>query len=348
MTDRPDAVAETTVAPKRRAGRLVSLVLFVAVLTVTLAGGALYYLHWNFNRAGPLAAARTVMVPSGAGVTQIALLLAANGVVEDADLFVAGICVFGGPKPLRAGEYAFDAHISARDALEVLQTAEPVVYRLTVPEGLTTAEIRAIVDAADGLAGETPVTEEGSLLPETYHFHRGDSRAGVVARMQSAMTATLAELWPNRASDLPFDDPREALVLASIVEKETGLAAERPRVAAVFVNRLKRGMKLQSDPTVAYALTDGKGGLDRALLRADLAVDHPYNTYVIAGLPPGPIANPGRASIAAVLNPLSTQDLYFVADGTGGHAFARTLAEHNRNVAKWRSVQRRNRAKHAE
>ena len=179
---------------------------------------------------------------------------------------------------------------------------------------------------------------EGSLLPETYHFERNEDRNALIARMTAAMDATLAELWAGRADDLPLDTPEEALVLASIVEKETGIASERPHIAGVFVNRLDRGMPLQSDPTVIYALTLGEGPLDRLLTRADLKTDSPYNTYVVPGLPPGPIANPGRDAIAAVLQPLETKDLYFVADGTGGHAFAETLAQHNRNVAAWRAI----------
>ena len=191
--------------------------------------------------------------------------------------------------------------------------------------------------ATPALAGEmAPVPAEGSLLPETYHYGRGDRRAALIARMAAAMDETLAELWQGRAEGLPFDSPPAAMVLASIVEKETGLAAERRHVAGVFVNRLRRGMRLQSDPTVIYGLTGGAGPLGRPLTRADLETDHPYNTYRIDGLPPHPIANPGREAIAAVLDPLPTGDLYFVADGSGGHVFAPTLDEHNRNVANWR------------
>ena len=251
--------------------------------------------------------------------------------------------LFGGRAPLRAGEYAFAAHGSARDALRVLQTADPVVRKLTVPEGLMIAEIVPLIAAAEGLDGDVPAVEEGTLLPETYHYRWGDTRTAMTARMQASMKVALDELWPARASDLPLANRHEAVILASIVEKETGLPEERARVAAVFINRLERGMKLQSNPTVAYALTDGARPLDRALLRNDLKLDHPYNIYVVRGLPPGPIANPGRASLEAVLNPVDTKDLYFVADGKGGHAFARTLAEHNRNVARWRKAQRVNR-----
>jgi UPF0755 protein len=343
MTDHHDDVAVDPSSPGRRRGRLVSALLFVVIVVVSLVGGSLYYLHWNFTRAGPLETAQDIVVPRGAGIGRIGTVLAERGVVEEPDLFVVATRLFAGSEPLRAGEFSFAAHISARDAVRVLQSADPVVRRLTVPEGLTSAEIRALVNAADGLDGETPEAAEGSLLPETYHFHWGDSRADLIARMQAGMDAALAELWVGRAEGLPFSAQQDAVILASIVEKETALPAERARVAAVFVNRLKRGMKLQSDPTVTFALTGGSGPLDRALLRSDLTVDHPYNTYVIAGLPPGPIANPGRASLAATLSPADSRDLYFVADGNGGHAFARTLAEHNRNVALWRKLQRQQR-----
>jgi UPF0755 protein len=341
MTDRTDANAGVRGARKRRTGRFASAVLFVLIVGVSVAGGALWYVYWNFNRPGPLAVSQDIVVPRGAGVQSIGRLLAERGIVADVELFVFGTRLFGWSAPLRAGEYAFPARASARDAVRILQSAEPVIRRLTIPEGLTGAEVAALIAAAEGLSGELSPVEEGALLPETYHYRWGDSRAEMISRMRAAMSAALTELWPARAPDLPLADPRDAVILASIVEKETGRPEERPRVAAVFVNRLKRGMPLQSDPTVAFALADGNGGaLDRELRRADLKVDHPYNTYVVRGLPPGPIANPGRASLAAVLNPADTADLYFVADGSGGHAFARTLEEHNRNVAKWRRVQR--------
>jgi UPF0755 protein len=343
MTDRTDDVTGNAPVPKRRRGRLASTALFVFIVAVSVAGGALIYLYDSFTRPGPLAAPTNIVVPRGAGTQVIGRLLAERGVIDDAQLFAVAARLFGGSAPLRAGEFAFAAHGSARDALRVLQTAEPVIRRLTVPEGLTVAEIRALVAGAEGLDGEVPSVVEGTLLPETYYYNWGDERGAIVARMQAAMDAALDELWPQRRPDLPFADRHEAVILASIVERETGLPEERARVAAVFVNRLKRGMKLQSDPTVAYALTDGAGALDRLLLRTDLKIDHPYNTYIVAGLPPGPIANPGRASLAAVLNPADTRDLYFVADGNGGHAFARTLTEHNRNVARWRKVQRQKR-----
>lgn len=342
MTDHSEDAKSDRRPLGRRTGAFASVVLFIVIVAISLVGGVLFYIHWTFTRVGPLDETTTVVVPRGAAVPEIGRLLAERGVIDDGQLFAIGVRLFGGPLPLRAGEYLFVAHGSARDALRVLQSAEPVVRRITVPEGLTVAEIGMLIGAAEGLDGEMPPLEEGTLLPETYHYSWGDTREGVVERMRKLMDAVINELWLQRAPDLPIATRREAVILASIVEKETSLAEERPRVAAVFVNRLERGMKLQSDPTVVYALTDGNGVLGRALVRADLKIVHPYNTYSITGLPPGPIANPGRASLAAALNPADTKDLYFVADGNGGHAFARTLAEHNRNVARWRRIQRQN------
>jgi UPF0755 protein len=226
--------------------------------------------------------------------------------------------------------------------MRLLQSGKTVVRRLTVVEGLTAVQVLSQIAATEGLVGPLPQSPgEGRMLPETYHFSYGHERSAMVSRMVRAMDETLAELWAGRAPGLPFRTPDEALVLASIIEKETGRDNERARIAAVFVNRLKKGMRLQSDPTVVYALTDGGGPLARPLTRANLEIDHPYNTYVIDGFPPGPITNPGRASIAAALNPAETGELYFVADGNGGHVFAQTLQEHNRNAARWRQTRQR-------
>jgi UPF0755 protein len=214
-----------------------------------------------------------------------------------------------------------------------------VQRRLTIPEGLTARQIATLIERAEGLTGELPPFDEGALLPETYAYQWGDTRAAIVRRADAAMDAALAEIWAARAPNLPLRTPREALVLASIVERETGKADERARVAGVFINRLRRNMPLQSDPTAAYAAADG-GVLDRPLTRADLDRDHPFNTYRIRGLPPGPIASPGRDTLRAVVQPEATEFIFFVADGNGGHAFARTLEEHNRNVARWREIER--------
>jgi UPF0755 protein len=320
--------------------RLALALLVVAVLAAGLAGGAAWYAVQSFRAPGPLAAERTLIVPRGFGVAEIAELLEGEGVLADRWLLMGGVRLVEGP-PLRAGEYRFPARVSAEGVLELLRSGRTVVRRITVPEGLTSAEIVELLRAEPALSGEIErVPAEGTLLPDTYHFSFGDGRQEIVQRMQRGMRAALDELWARRAAELPLDDPAEAVVLASIVEKETGQADERAKVAGVFVNRLRRGMRLQSDPTVIYGLTNGERPLGRPLTRADWRHESAHNTYVIDGLPPTPIANPGRASLAAALNPDAHEYLYFVADGTGGHAFGRTLAEHNRNVAAWRRVQR--------
>jgi UPF0755 protein len=303
-----------------------------------LAGAAALLGYREFVRPGPLSAPLTVVLPRGHGVEGVAHTLEESGVIRDARLFVAGVAFRGGRRPLKAGEYAFPVAISAADVMRLLQEGRTVVRRLTVPEGLTTAQVLALIQGTDALDGPlpTPRPGEGDLLPETYNYSYGDTRAAMVERLRRAMSTTLAETWAKRAPGLPLAAPRDAVTLASLVEKETAIDSERPRVAAVFLNRLKRGMRLQADPTVIYGLGEGAS---RELTRADLDRSQPYNTYVNLGLPPGPIANPGRAALVAATHPADTDALYFVADGTGGHAFASTLEEHNRNVARWRRLQ---------
>jgi UPF0755 protein len=280
-------------------------------------------------------------VPRGVGVVQIADLLTARGVLDSPHYFRFGTFLDEQAVLLKAGEFAFPAGVSPRDAAAIIASGRTVVRRLTLAEGITVTQAVALLRAAEGMDGDVAaVPPEGELLPDTYFYSWGDSRDRMLTRQRRAMTDLLAELWEKRAAGLPIKTPQEALILGSIVEKETGVAEERPRIAAVFINRLRRNMRLQADPTTIYGLTQGKAPLDRPLSRADLEARNAWNTYVIDGLPQTPIAIPGRAALAAVLNPPASEELYFVSDGTGRHVFATTLAEHNRNVARLRQVER--------
>ena len=307
-------------------------------LAVVLAIAGWLYVHGQFDTPGPARGERTVFLPPGQSAFDIADRLEEAGVIDDPVLFVAGLWLEDKQHSLKAGEYVFEALVTPRGVMEKLVAGDTVTHRFTVTEGMTSAEVVAALNAVPVLMGEiAAVPAEGSLLPETYHYGLGDSRAELIERMQHAMARLVDELWPERDPTVALDDAAQAVVLASIVEKETAVADERPVIAGVFLNRLKQGMRLQADVTVVYAVTGGKRPLGRPLSRADLWVESPYNTYRQGGLPPGPIANPGRASLAAVLIPAETDALYFVADGSGGHAFAETLDEHNRNVAYWRA-----------
>lgn len=317
----------------------------VLALAAGLAIGAAYWAMKQIEAPGPLAEARLHVVEKGAGVNQIARELEEAGVISDGRLFRLYVRYRRLDSGLHAGEYQFGPAISMADVLAQLVAGKTVQHLITVPEGLTSYEAAAIVAAAEGLVGGVEPPPEGSILPETYSYSYGETRAAVIRRMQDAMRQTLAELWQSRAPDLPVKTPEEAVTLASIVERETGVPDERPRVAAVFANRLRKGMRLQADPTVIYGITRGKTSLGRVPEPKDLEIDDPYNTYRVAGLPPGPICNPGRAALAAVLNPIKTTELYFVANGTGGHAFASTLEEHNRNINRWRRFLREQRNK---
>lgn len=324
--------------------RLVSVLFAVAVVGAAVAG------MWcvdAYRGAGPASQDRVFIVARGQGVATVADNLRREGLIAHPLMFRIAARLTEADKNIHAGEYAIAAYESMESILRKMAAGDVVQRKVTVREGLTSWQVVKLIEAAAGLEGEiTDMPREGSLLPETYHYLLGDSRIGMIAQMQAAMEKTLAELWETRQPDLPINTPREAVILAAIVEKETGVGEERARVAGVFINRLRIGMPLQSDPTVIYAMTgglvqdDGRGPIGRRLLRTDLQYDSPYNTYKNAGLPPGPIANPGRAAIAAVLQPEAHDYLYFVADGAGGHAFGRTLAEHNANVAKWRAVRR--------
>jgi UPF0755 protein len=295
----------------------------------------------QLDRAGPHDAVVTVVLPRGIGAREMGERLAEAGALRHPLLLPAAALIAEKAAALKHGEYRIPAGANPRQILALLAEGKTVVRQLTVPEGLTVRQVLALVGEAEGLQDKVAeMPAEGTLAPETYNYSWGDARADMVARMRRAQAKLLADLWAQRAADLPLASPHEALVLASIVERETGLPEERPRVAAVFINRLKKGMKLQSDPTVIYGLSNGLGTLDRPLSPADLQKPTPHNTYVIDGLPPTPIANPGRAALQAVVRPSTTDELYFVTDGSGGHAFARTLDEHNRNVRRLRERER--------
>jgi UPF0755 protein len=316
-------------------------VLFVILGLVGVVGvGARYYASRSLWAAGPLQVPTSVVIAKGSHSQAIGRQLQAAGVVSDWWIFEFAVQFLDTGGPLHAGEYAFAPGQSLHDVLRQMREGRTVIHRLTAPEGLTVAEIMALIAAEPALSGPLPdPPEEGSLMPDTYNFSLGDSRADMIARMRRAMDKTLADLWAKKASSSSILTPEAALTLASIVEKESALPDERPKVAAVFLNRLERGMKLQADPTVIYALTQGKAPLGRPLGHQDLSIDSPYNSYRYDGLPPTPIACPGRASLNAVFHPDATDALYFVADGSGRHTFAESLDDHNRNVAKLRHLE---------
>lgn len=315
----------------------------VTVLIVIGLGGfvLLRWVQGQYTAPGPAAIQITVNIPKGSGLQDIAKKLADAGAISSPWVFVADLALNGNPA-LQAGEYALPARTTIAAIVDLMHRGQVLEHKLTIPEGLTVKQILTLINQTDGLRGgllQQPL--EGSVLPQTYFYVLDDPRDALVGRMTLAMTQALDKLWTARSTDIPLADKKQALILASIVERETGVAIERPHVAAVFENRLRLHMKLESDPTVIYAVSQGLGVLDRPLTRADLGLTNPYNTYMNDGLPPGPICNPGRAAIEAVLHPMASDDLYFVADGSGGHAFAKTLAQHNKNVEKWRQLERR-------
>ena len=314
---------------------LASIVVLLLLLGAVLFGAVSLY-----DRPGPLARDTAIVIPHGP-LSLAADALQRAGALPEGAFGGAGFRVAARltrrDGPIHAGELPFPAGASLRDLLHVLRTARPVQHELTIPEGLTAAQIARLVASGKALSGVAPVPPEGSVLPETYAFELGTTRRTLVGRMQDAMKRKLLATWNDRDPAAGLSSPSELLVLASIVERETALPAERPMVARVFLNRLRLGMRLQSDPTVAYAVSGGLGNPGRPLSRADLALVNPYNTYVVPGLPPGPICAPGAAALAAVAHPASGDALYFVANGTGGHSFATALSDHLRNVARLRA-----------
>lgn len=316
------------------------------VLLLLAAAAAFYFGKQEFDGPGPSRTAETVLIKPNTGTREIADMLERRGLISDERIFLVGLRAYGKDDDLKAGEYEIKAGASMREIMDLLESGKSVLYSLTLPEGLTVREIFDRIAATEELAGELPeeLPPEGSLATDTLRFTRGTERGEIVEKLKQQQAELVRSIWERRSDDLPIETVEEFVTLASMVEKETGRADERTRVAAVFINRLRRGMRMQSDPTVIYGLFGGEGKpADRPIYRSDLDKPTPYNTYVIDGLPPGPIANPGRAALEAVANPSQTDDLYFVADGTGGHAFATTLAEHNENVARWRAIERKRR-----
>ena len=317
---------------------LIRLAAMLVILGMAAAAGK-FALDALLRAPGPLQEAVVVVLPKGTGTSEIGNLLGRAGVIDRPFLWPA-LVKLSGRQGLQAGEYEFPAHASAAAVIDMMRRGQVVVHKLTIAEGLTVLQIEDELKEAEGATGRLSGTPaEGTLLPSTYFYSYGQERQDLVARMQRGMTEALDDAWNKRDPSVPLASKAEALVMASIVERETGVAEERPHVAAVFENRLKLHMRLQSDPTVIYVLSGNEGVLDRPLTHADLALASPYNTYASDGLPPGPICNPGKASLQAVLHPLPSDDLYFVADGSGGHAFAKTLAEHNQNVTKLRKLE---------
>jgi UPF0755 protein len=296
---------------------------------------------WLYHAPGPKARQgndTNVILRHGAGVAEISSDLEQAGVIGSAPLFDALTEVSGAARRLKAGEYDFPSRASIADIIDMLKNGRIVHHFVTLPEGITSEEVVDVLMSNPVLTGSVPTPPEGSILPETYSVERGEDRSAVLQRMMAARDKLLAKLWATRKADLPYKDPEDAVTLASIVEKETALADERPRIAGLFVNRLKKGMRLESDPTIIYGLTRGRP-LGHGIRQSEMAMPTPYNTYQIDGLPPTPIANPGKDALAAALQPADTQELYFVADGTGGHVFANTFEEHQRNVQRWRQIE---------
>ncbi len=324
----------------RRLGGFLNTIFTMVLFAGLVFGATVFYGKVRFEEAGPLAKDTSFVVRNGQGVTGIANALESKGIISDARVFVAAAVIQDSKGSLKAGEYRLPANVSMQEIMDTLVSGKSVQHKITVPEGFTSQQVVERVNRHDALVGEISfVPAEGSLLPDTYVFLRDESRQAVLDRMRKAQQKALEDLWQGRADNLPIASPEEALILASIVEKETGQSSERALVAGVFTNRLRKKIRLQSDPTIIYGIVGGKGVLDRPIRKSDIAKKTKYNTYQINGLPPTPIANPGIEAIKAVLNPAKTSALYFVADGTGGHVFADTLRQHKANVRNWRKVE---------
>jgi UPF0755 protein len=312
------------------------------LLLLMIGGGAVYYYGRQIlETPGPLLEDKVVNIPARAGKRDIADTLNREGVINvNPWIFIGSVAALKASSDLKPGEYSFQKNASLRDVIGTIVEGKVVQHSVTIPEGLTSEQIVARLTENDIFAGAVrEIPREGTLLPETYKFPRGTNRDQVIQRMQQAQKRVLAEIWERRSPDVPVKTPEQLVTLASIVEKETGKTDERSRVAAVFVNRLKQRIKLQSDPTIIYGLVGGRGTLGRPIRRSEITQPSPYNTYVIEGLPPAPISNPGRASLEATANPARTRDLFFVADGTGGHTFTETYGEHQKNVARLRAME---------
>lgn len=339
-----------TPPPKRSRASRSQIVVFMnfivssVMLLVLAAGVAVYYGKTKFDGPGPSATTENFLVRPSTGVADIAEQLERRGLISDSRIFRMGVRAYGNDAALKAGEYEIKAGASMRDIMELLKSGKSVLASLTIPEGLTVEQAFARIAEHEALTGDMPseIPPEGSLATDTQRFTRGTSRQQIIDKMLVDQKKLVEDIWERRVSGLPLADINEFVTLASIVEKETGRGDERSRVAAVFINRLNKGMRLQSDPTIIYGIFGGKGKpADRPIYQSDIQKPTPYNTYTINGLPPTPIANPGRAALEAVANPSKTGDLYFVADGTGGHVFAATIEEHNENVARWRAVEKK-------
>jgi UPF0755 protein len=311
-------------------------ILILAALAAALVGGNFVY---GWNASGPSTRDVTIVIKPGSSLPLAAKALEQGKVIKSADAFVTRAKILGGSTSIKAGEFTIPAGASNADIMSILQGGKTVQRMVTIPEGMPSIMVYERLKANDRLKGDVPVPAEGSILPDSYAFEKGETRAQVLLRMQAAMKQAIAELWPNKSADAVVKTPEEAIILASIVEKETAAKNELATVAGVYSNRVKKGMMLQADPTIIYPITKGKP-LGRRILQSEISAVNDYNTYAMVGLPKGPIANPSRAAIEAVLNPKKTDALFFVADGKGGHVFANTLEEHNANVEKWYAIRK--------